>query len=211
MDDDEFPTDDEIDFDYAEDDGAEECAVRVVRVTLRDGRLWLTAWHPGLAEGGPMSALLRAREREGVAIADLRLFTAADGTREIVVEYMAAGPTRESADAALIRWAADVGHDRLWLPDGPVDLAPHRRASGTASVRCPACDAEWVDATPSFWEEVRGLGHFPAACPICGGALPQWEVTAEDLTRCRGGAVDAAGWERGDAEPRRFIERPRDT
>jgi hypothetical protein len=47
---------------------------RIIQETfLRDGRIAMTPWMPGLAEGGPAGMHFGARERAGVSMADLRL------------------------------------------------------------------------------------------------------------------------------------------
>src|SRR4051812_28317788 len=165
----------------------------VSRATIRDGRITLTNWQPWMAEVGPLAQLLRARERAEVAIADLRTESDSAGKKELIVEFMAAGRAREAAESALAGWAENVGFDRIWFPGGPVDLDPAARGLATASVTCPTCGADWVDATPAFWTTVKELGHFPDGCPVCGNSLPQWEVVDGDATRCRSTEEDPLG------------------
>ncbi len=175
---------DDFDVDCTDDDASCGCAVMRATV-LRDGRVSMTSWMPGLAEGGPSSIHFRGRERAAVAIADLRLVRSGDGTREVIVEFMAAGRARESAEAAICEWARAAGYQRVWLPSGPVDIQPVGPLA-TASVRCRVCRARWTDSTPTFWEQVHRTGHFPLLCPICAHTLPQWDVAPGDATRCRG-------------------------
>lgn len=184
-----FDDDHDPDFELDADPGVGACEpapATLLRATiLAGGRVCMTAWSPSLADSGPMAQFLRSRERAGVAIADVRLAASATGEREVIVEFMAAGRARAAAEVALWRWASDAGHDRIWLPDGPLDL-PRREGLATATVRCPTCRASWTDASPPFWHYVHDRGHFPLTCMTCGHPLPQWEVVAGDATRCRG-------------------------
>ena len=104
---------------------------------------------------------------------------------EVIVEFMAAGRARESAEVAICEWARAAGHQRVWLPSGPIDIQPVGPLA-TASVRCRVCRASWTDSTPTFWEQVYRTGHFPLLCPVCAHTLPQWDVAPGDVTRCRG-------------------------
>lgn len=167
---------------------ADEPNFRVLRVTIVNGRITMTPWHPGLAEGGPLGNFFRLRERDAVAIADLRILYMEDGERELVVEFMAAGPARLAAERALRSWASQIGYRRVWFPGGPVDLSRDGPPPGTAAVVCPTCQAEWIDSSPGFWLGNHRLGHFPLDCPLCGNGLPQWTVSRGDSTRCRGSA-----------------------
>jgi hypothetical protein len=178
--DDEFELNGELD---CETD--DECTSVLRATVLRDGGVSMVEWRPSLAECGPMGQFLRARERAGVAIADLRLMTTSAGEREVIVEFMSAGAAREKAELAIVAWASTTGHRRVWLPSGLVDLDPPPPLA-TASATCRTCRARWVDATPAFWAMVHGQGHFPLTCPVCGHALPQWKVREGDETRCRG-------------------------
>lgn len=174
--------DDDFELDDLDLDEPTDCTSVMRTTVLPDGRVTMTSWGPALAEGGPMGQFLRARERAGVAIADLRLLCSGD----VVVEFMAAGRAREAAEAAICRWAADAGHQRVWLPGAPPVELPPRPALATAESRCRVCRARWVDATPGFWQTVDASGYFPLTCPTCGHTLPQWKVTAGDATNCRG-------------------------
>jgi hypothetical protein len=176
------PDDVDVDFDVLDT----ECCGPILRATfLKGGRITMTPWMPDLAEGGPTGVHFRCRERAGVAIADLRLIRNQDNEREIIVEFMAAGRAREAAEASLRSWASATGYRRVWLHSGQVDVDPPAPMA-TASVRCPACRAAWMDSTPGFWHQVWCSGHFPLVCPACGHTLPQWTVVAGDATRCRG-------------------------
>jgi hypothetical protein len=174
------------DFDVDVDAPEAEWVGTILRATfLKGGRISMTPWMPGLAEGGALGAHFRVRERAGVAIADLRLVHNSDDEREVIVEFMAAGREREAAEALLCTWAGATGHRRVWLPSGPVEVDPPATMA-TAAVRCPTCRARWTDSTPSFWHQVRCAGHFPLVCPACAHTLPQWTVVAGDTTHCRG-------------------------
>lgn len=173
---------DDFDFELDLEDGDDDCTI--LRATFkRGGEVSMWPWSPGLAESGPSSMHFRARERAGVAIADLRLIRNSAGEREVIAEFMSAGRAREAAEAALCRWAGHAGHDRVWLPSGPVDVEPCS-APSTAVVRCRVCRAKWMDSSPGFWDMVHNLGHFPMVCPTCAHPLPQWTVHDTDLTRC---------------------------
>ena len=186
MDDDEFPLPSD-DSDFFDEPVPQPASL--TRATIRDGKITLTPWQPSLADSGPMSRFLREREQAGVAIADLRDERDAAGKRELIVEFMAAGARRAEVESTLAAWATDVGFDRVWFPNGPVDLERGAVGLGTASVTCPTCGAEWIDASPAFWFAVADMGHFPTACSVCGNTLPQWTVVDGDLTGCRGDAV----------------------
>ncbi|MEA2227843.1 MAG: hypothetical protein QOF04_1473 [Solirubrobacteraceae bacterium] len=164
------------------------------RLTVRRGAVRAIDWHPWLATGGPMGMLLRARDRAGVAIADLTVIRDGDVAAEALVRFLAGD--RRAAREALGRWAADVGYRRLWLPGEVVELPGP--AEGLAETRCSGCAARFADADPGFWQSVRACGRFPAMCPLCGGDLPQWRVRRED------GAVEDAG------AAGRVVARPRE-
>ena len=101
MDDGCAPDDFDIDFDADEPECAE---TTVLRATIRgDGRLTMTCWMPGLAENGPAGVHFRARERAGIAIADLHLVRDHNGQHAVLVEFMAqAGPGRGRSRALLM-------------------------------------------------------------------------------------------------------------
>ena len=176
MDDGCAPDDFDIDFDADEPECAE---ATVLRATIRgDGRLTMTCSMPGLAENGPAGVHFGARERAGIAIADLHLVRDHNGQHEVLVEFMAAGKARDAAEAVLCSWARNTGYRRVWLPEGPVDVeAPGPIA--TATVACPTCRSTWSDSTVTFWAQVEHNGYFPMICPTCAHSLPQWEVSDE--------------------------------
>jgi hypothetical protein len=138
------------------------------RAAIRGTTVTLNRWSPGLAAGGPLKAGMGHVE---VALVDLHR----DG-RELIVEPVRGVPWHEPAEEALLRWAARVGHRRVWLPARVVDLAEVLPDLGWASVTCPTCGALWEDGTVDFWEAVRRDGRFPGGCLACGGSLPEWDV-----------------------------------
>lgn len=146
------------------------------RAIVADGRLTLTGWHPGLYWGGPMQEFLRARDRDGVTIADLTVVGDDEQSRELIVGVVADGADRRGAEELIVRWAATVGQRRVWLADAIVEIGDDTSILGTAIVVCPTCRHEWVDGQPGFWLRVREAGVFPASCPICNGLMPQWSV-----------------------------------
>ena len=175
---------DDFDIDFGEVASETDCPTILRATFTRNGRIAMTPWMPGLAEGGPAGMHFRSRERAGVAIADLRLVRTDAGEREVIVEFMAAGRAREAAEASLCEWVRSIGYRRVWLPRGPVDLELSSPLA-TASVRCPTCRATWADSTPAFWDGVYSCGHFPMICPTCAHTLPQWTVSPGDATHCR--------------------------
>jgi hypothetical protein len=142
------------------------------RITVRRGTVRAIDWGPWLATAGPMGMLLAARGRAGVAFADVTVVRDGGVAAEAIVRFI----TGESPEAreALVTWASDVGYRRLWLPRELVELPGP--CEGRAETRCSGCAARFSDAAPSFWENVRTAGRFPAMCPLCGGDLPQWRV-----------------------------------
>ena len=164
------------------------------RATIRGEKLMLTGWAQWMITGGPLGALLPARARSGVTIADLTVH-GAEGD-EISVRFLVrARRTEDRAEELLIDWAGKVGHRRVWLPDRLVEIEPDPEAITRASVRCDVCHAKWSDATPEFWLGVREARAFPKWCPVCGCELSQWVTGAMDGTRAKA------------AEPRR-VRRP---
>jgi hypothetical protein len=158
----------------------------ILRATITEGLVTTVLWSPQLANYGPLTSLLRSREHDAVAIADIHVLEEQGAEFEAVVEFMAAGPARAAAQRILSRWAKDVGYTRIWFPDGPVDLPSPPPQPRTATGTCPTCGVEFIDSTPAFWSQVRAQGHFPSRCVVCGNGLPQWTVRAGDATRCRG-------------------------
>ena len=146
------------------------------RLTVRRGTVLAVDWRPWLVRTGPMTALLRDRERAGVGIADVTVVREGDVATEAVVGFVAGNTPR--ARAAVERWARDVGYRRLWLPGEVIELDGPQEAP--AATRCAGCAVRLHDAAPDFWSAVRSLGRFPSACPICGGDLPQWQVRQKE-------------------------------
>lgn len=166
------------DFDDFELDQGDDC-VRVAeqdptfRATFADGRLTVLLWWPGLPRGGPMRSLLDERDRDGVTIADLTVIGQVP-QREVIVRFLANGE-RRCAERALVRWAEQTGHRRIWFSDRVLDLDPGGVVS-PATTTCSNCRAEWRDGDDRFWISVRRDGYFPNICPLCGGDLPQWHT-----------------------------------
>src|SRR5439155_10814152 len=89
------------------------------RLTVRRGAVLAVDWHPWLVSGGPMTEMLRARGRAGVAIADVTVLH--DEVAAEAVGRFLAGDSA-AARAAITDWARDVGYRRLWLPDNLIEL-----------------------------------------------------------------------------------------
>jgi len=174
---------------FLDDDDRDEPPVPTWRATIRRGTLMLTNWEPFLIGPGPFASQFSGRERVGITIADLTLH--GQEGEEVSVRYWATGTGREQADEALVNWAADVGHKRVWLPDRLVEIEPDPDRIETETVHCPTCRARWSDSTPEFWLTVRRGGAFPKWCPICGCELPQWSVGAKPVTPAEPRDVDA--------------------
>jgi hypothetical protein len=139
----------------------------ICRAAIREGRVTLNAWTPGLIRGGPAGAALASVD---AALADLRV----PEDRELVVTPVARVPWPATAEGALLAWARRVGYRRVWLPGRVVELAGELATTGVAAVDCPTCGAHWEDGAIAFWEGVRANGWFPATCLACGGSLPEW-------------------------------------
>jgi hypothetical protein len=139
------------------------------RLTIRRRIVLAVDWHPWLVDGGPMTTMLHARGRAGVAIADVTVVHEGEVATEAIVRPLA-GDGREE----IVRWARDVGYRRVWLPGEVVELpGPSEQLAET---RCHGCAVRLSDDGPEFWEHVRAVGRFPAGCPLCGADLPQWRV-----------------------------------
>lgn len=149
----------------------EEHSAPTVRATIRAGRITLNAWTPWLITGGPARVHLDRALRAGIALADLTML--APG--EIGVEWVPEEAGTREAERVLLRWAAGIGHTRVWLPDRVEDLKPVP-PEGRARVTCPTCASRFRDSGRRFWEGVRESGWFPGGCPGCGGSLPEWTV-----------------------------------
>jgi hypothetical protein len=142
------------------------------RATVRNDRsVRLVDWGPWLATGGPLYALIEARGRAGVAIADLTVIRDDDEVAvELIVAFRCGGSSVHRQ--ALCAWAGRVGYRRAWFEGEVRELDPV--PGGAAHTRWTGCRARLVDADASFWEFVRHYGAFPAACVLCGSDLPQW-------------------------------------
>ena len=140
------------------------------RATIRDGRLTLNAWTPGLLGQGPEPSGFRTIR---AALADLTLLDAG----ELLVVPVPRVPWTPGDEDVVLAWAQLAGHARVWLP-GRVVTFDAPAPVGHVGVDCPTCGAHWEDAEPSFWEHVRRNGWFPGTCLACGGSLPEWSMTA---------------------------------
>lgn len=158
----------------------------IVRATIRGGRITLNGWTPWLITGGPSRVHLDRAVRAGVVFADLTPL--APG--ELGIEWVPEEAATPEAERALLRWAAVVGHARVWLPDRVEDLAPVAPA-GRARVTCPTCTSRFRDSGRRFWEGIRETGWFPGGCPVCGGSLPEWSVSVPVAEPAREGALTA--------------------
>src|SRR4051794_14044849 len=58
------------------------------RLTVRRESVLAVDWHPWLVSGGPMTAMLRARGRAGVAIAEVTVLREEDEATEAVVRFL---------------------------------------------------------------------------------------------------------------------------
>jgi hypothetical protein len=144
------------------------------RLTVRRRTVLAIDWNPWLVDGGPMTTMLVQRGRAGVAIADVIVVHEDEVATEAIVRPLA-GDGRD----AIVAWARDVGYRRLWLPGEVVELpGPSEQLAET---RCNGCAVRLSDDGPQFWEHVRAVGRFPAACPLCGADLPQWRVRQTSL------------------------------
>jgi hypothetical protein len=143
----------------------------------RSGTLRLVHWGPWLQSTGPAYTLMAARDRAGVAIADLRVVRDDEGmASEVIVMFHSGGG--DVHRAALIDWAQTVGYKRAWFDGELVDLEP--TAGGSVTTRCTGCGQQFVDGRSGhFWHHVRCSGAFPTACSLCGSDLEQWAKTQE--------------------------------
>jgi hypothetical protein len=152
------------------------------RLTIRRRTVLAIDWHPWLVDGGPMTTMLQARGRAGVAIADVTVVHEDEVATEAIVRPLA-GDGREE----IVKWARDVGYRRLWLPGEVVELpGPSEQLAET---RCNGCAVRLCDDGPQFWEHVRAVGRFPAGCPLCGADLPQWRVRQRSLGQADPGVM----------------------
>jgi hypothetical protein len=144
----------------------------------RSGAVRLVHWGPWLQSTGPAYTLMEARDRAGIAIADLRVVRDADGlANEVIVEFHSGGSGLHRA--ALRDWAHAVGYRRVWFDGELVELEP--TAGSTVTTRCSGCGQRYIDGRSSrFWHHVRCSGAFPTACSLCGSDLEQWKPTRRD-------------------------------
>jgi hypothetical protein len=143
------------------------------RVTVqRSGAVRLVPWAPWLRSTGPAYTLMAARDRAGIAVADLTVVRDGEGiAREVIVEFHSGGS--DTHRAALCHWACAVGYGRVWFDGEVVDLEP--TAGGAVTTCCSGCGQRFVDGRSAhFWHTVRCSGLFPPACSLCGSDLPQW-------------------------------------
>jgi hypothetical protein len=143
----------------------------------RSGAIRLVHWGSWLMSTGPAYTLMAARDRAGVAIADLTVVCDDEGlASEVIVEFHCGGDDLHRA--ALIDWAHAVGYTRVWFDGELVDLEPS--AGGPVSTRCTGCGQQFVDGRSArFWHHVRCSGAFPTACYLCGSDLLQWRPTPD--------------------------------
>ena len=129
-----------------------------------------------LRPGGPGEDHFRRRQRAGVVVADLQILRDEDPWELIVGSQAANSTTRLAARCST--WAGALGYGRVWMPDMVTEPeVDFERVGGSASTRCPSCRSRWENTALQFWETVRGMGHFPLTCPLCGAPMPQWTVT----------------------------------
>jgi hypothetical protein len=138
----------------------------------RSGAVRLVPWAPWLRSTGPVYTLMAARDRAGIAIADLTVVRDDEGVAsEVIVEFHSGGSDMHRA--ALCDWACAVGYGRVWFEGEVVDLEPV--PGGTVSTCCTGCGQRFVDGRSGhFWHTVRCCGFFPPVCSLCGADLPQW-------------------------------------
>jgi hypothetical protein len=158
----------ELDEDMAEDSDRPDFRATV----QRSGSVRLVPWAPWLRSTGPVYTLIAARERAGIAIADLTVVRDDEGVAsEVIVEFHSGGSDMHRA--ALCDWACAVGYRRVWFGDEVVDLEP--APGGMVTTRCTGCGQRFVDGRSGhFWHTVRCSGYFPPVCSLCGADLPQW-------------------------------------
>lgn len=177
------------DLDHTGPDGNEQPDSRA---TIGGRRLTIVPWHPGLLRPlGYAHDQFRARNRAGVCIADLTILRVDEDAHELVVDVLSDG--RTDALDVLVEWAGAVGYRRVWLPDRVLELdGAASIVGGRVHARCPSCRSRWEDGAPEFWLAVRQWGKFPAACPLCGGDLPQWEAVKPSASPLRSGVPGGA-------------------
>ena len=167
-----------------------------LRATVLGEHLTVTDWAPSLFASGPARDFFRARQKDGVAIADLRRWRNDDGSGELSVEFLSDGE-RPTAERVIEEWARLTGYSRVWFPDRVLDLTVEGPPPlPTVEATCPTCWATWADEDAEFWQIVRTSGEFPRICPVCGCELPQWRI-AKSVEREGFGATAGSEHEKG--------------
>ena len=149
-------------------------------VVQRSGAIRLVHWGPWLRSTGPVYTLMAARDRAGIAIADLRVIRDDEGiASEVIVEFHSGGSDMHRA--ALCDWACAVGYGRVWFDGEVVDLKP--TAGGTVTTCCSGSGQRFVDGRSAhFWHTVRRPGSSarlfavrfgPAAVDADGSGRPR--------------------------------------
>jgi hypothetical protein len=177
-----------------------------MRAVIRAGSLTLLPAELANVSGGPMGCLARAALDSDVAIADLDVGDEPEDVDEETAEAELGGETLATEPAGveedrevevrflandtpgarrtLRRWAARVGHRRIWFRDQVVDVEPPAELDGEFATTCPTCDLEITDSGPELTKFVHSVGYFPMSCFVCGAFVPQWEpVPPEPMER----------------------------
>ena len=150
------------------------------RAAVTAERLAINFWHPGLTALPVLAQVMQMRQAD-VDYADLQI-VGSEGEREIIASFAGNGPGPD-ARRRFVDWAGRVGYTRLWLADELIDLADSFADVSEAYVDCPTCGARISCLGPTFWEQVRRLGHFPRGCGYCGGVLPEWRLVEDCSSR----------------------------
>jgi hypothetical protein len=160
------------------DNDAHNLPLPVCRAAITAERITFNLWNPALMPVVPGAEPLRSGAERGVFLADIYLLNgeARDGREIAVTPLDPEAPVPVFVHELLRTWAAAVGHTRVWLPDGVLEVATDSVPVGAARVTCPTCGSRWSDAEESFFAMVREHGFFPPACWVCGGSLPEWTL-----------------------------------
>ncbi len=152
---------------------AREGATPTFRATIREGRIWLSAWSPQMFT--PCDGPERQLAPE-VAVAELTVaeVEGESGRRDLIARFVCRSESGGEVET-LVDWAARTGYSKLWLPDRLIDLEIDPNRLGEASTDCPTCGAHISTDDPRFWAEVLGRGYFPDTCNYCGCSLPEWQ------------------------------------
>lgn len=112
----------------------------------------------------------------GVSLASLEIHPGPHDARggEVLVHFKFGSDT-PAARERIVRWAASVGHDRLWFADTLVALR-ELPAPAACVARCECCATTFREDGASFLEQVRSAGGFPRVCPVCSAPLPVWDT-----------------------------------